>query len=93
MAQKIDPFLDEKGRVELLPGKSKTRLEIYRYLSGKFEMDKNYTEKEVNEIITQWNTIGDYFILRRGLVDHGFLGRTPNGASYWLIPQEEKEEK
>ncbi len=92
MEKKIQPFLDEEGRVKQLPGKNQVRVAVYRYLGEKFEEGRNYTEKEVNGILTEWNTIGDYFILRRGLVDHGVLGRTADGADYWRIAVEKKPE-
>lgn len=55
------------------------------YLAGKFEGGRNYKEKEVNEIISRWHTFGDYFILRRLLIDCGFMGRLPDGTRYWVV--------
>ena len=57
-----------------------------------FTQDKDYTEKEVNEVIKNWQTGADIFIncdfmmLRRWLVDVKLLGRNPNGSCYWLNP-------
>lgn len=79
----ITRFLDEKLRVKSWPAKINFKKEILRYVSTKFEHDKFYTEKEVNEIINTWHTFGDYFLIRRGLVDYGFLTRTRDGARYW----------
>lgn len=79
----ITRFLDEKLRVKSWPAKKDFKVEILRYVSTKFEQDKFYTEKEVNEIINTWHTFGDYFLIRRGLVDYGFLTRTRDGARYW----------
>lgn len=56
------------------------RQKAFRYLSSKFKTDIKYTEKEVNQILTDWSTIGDYFLLRRGLVDSRFLSRTADGS-------------
>jgi hypothetical protein len=81
----IDVFLDETGKIKAWPSKSIKKMEVLKYLATKFEIDKMYTEKEVNEIITNNHTFNDYFLLRRELIDHKLLNRTPNGAQYWKI--------
>ena len=47
-----------------------------------FEKGKSYTEFEVNEILKP--VYDDYVILRRYLVDYGYLDRLDNGTSYWV---------
>jgi hypothetical protein len=84
----ISRFLDEEGKIKQLPSPNRTKIPVLEYLSKKFEVDRIYNEKQVNEIINQWHTFGDYFILRRLLVDYDFLARTPNGESYWVIKRE-----
>lgn len=94
MNQKIRQFLDQQERVKQLPSKNIVRKEVFRYLSSKFEADVKYTEKEVNRILTEWSTTGDYFMLRRGLIDNELLGRTADGSQYWKNPsQEDKRRK
>lgn len=56
----IKQFLDGQGRLKQIPSQNSVRQEAFRYLSSRFEAAKNYTEKEVNQILTQWSTIGDY---------------------------------
>ncbi|MDR1617160.1 MAG: DUF2087 domain-containing protein [Syntrophomonadaceae bacterium] len=80
---KIKQFLDENGKIKNLPSKNKTRLAVLFYLSQKFEIHRNYTEKEVNHLIDQWHVFGDYFILRREMVDAGFMSRESDGSRYW----------
>jgi len=79
----IKNFLDEKLRVKSWPAKREMKTEILRYVSTKFEQDKFYTEKEVNEIINTWHTFDDYFLIRRGMIEHRFLTRTKDGSRYW----------
>lgn len=79
----IARFLDDKLRVKIWPAKIEMKIEILRYISTKFEDSRFYTEKEVNEIIEAWHTFGDYFMIRRGLIDYRFLTRTRNGSKYW----------
>ena len=79
----IERFLDEEKKIKIWPSKKDKQLEILRYLSTKFECNRSYTEKEVNEIIQDWHTFNDYFLLRRGMVECKLLNRTRNGAKYW----------
>ena len=85
-------FLDEEGRVKQWPAHDRTRIPVMEYLCDKFEKGKTYTEKEVNQIIDQWHTFGDYFLLRRSLIDYKFMARTPNGSQYWVVEKPEKEQ-
>jgi hypothetical protein len=89
---KISIFLDENGKITRLPVPNRTRVPVLRYLAGKFKEDRNYSEKEVNLIIDEWHSFGDYFILRRLLIDYRFLARTADGAKYWLIKEDESAE-
>jgi hypothetical protein len=77
-----DRFLDDEGKVKSWPAKRAMQKLIIEYVSEKFEYDRVYSEKEVNGILGYWHTFGDYFILRRGLIEEGFMVRTPNGAEY-----------
>lgn len=81
----IDRFLDESGRIVQLPRKQIPRRALLEYLAAKFEPDAVYTEHQVNAICEQWHTFGDYFLLRRELVDNGLLDRERNGAKYWRV--------
>lgn len=89
----ITAFLDEEGKIKQWPAASKTKIAVVAYLAGKFEKDRIYNEKEVNEIINRWHTFNDYFLLRRSLIDYKFMGRTRNGAEYWVISNDGEEGK
>ena len=88
----ISAFLDETGKIKQLPAPNKTKIPVLSYLAEKFETNRTYKEKEVNEIINEWHTFRDYFILRRLLVDYKFLERTPNGEKYWIVQKEDIKE-
>lgn len=85
MEQKINikRFLDDSGKIIQLTKNKKTRLALLEYLSEKFDTNCTYTEKEVNNICNEWHTFGDYFVLRRELVDNGLLCRESDGSRYW----------
>ncbi|MDR1160466.1 MAG: DUF2087 domain-containing protein [Syntrophomonadaceae bacterium] len=82
-AIKITQFLDEAGKIKSLPSKYHVRLAVLFYLSQKFAIHRNYTEKEINDLINQWHVFRDYFILRREMVDAGFMNREKDGSRYW----------
>lgn len=84
----IKRFLDSSGKIVQLPQKQSFRVATLQYLSEKFENNREYTEKEVNEICEEWHTFGDYFLLRRELVDNGLLFRESNGSRYWRPAKE-----
>ncbi len=83
----IERFLDEEGKISQLPSKKEPRYAVLTYLADKFSDDREYTEKEVNAIINDWHTFGDYFVLRRELIESHLLGRTRDGARYWKEKQ------
>ena len=79
----IDRFLENQGRITLLPKKRLVRLALLGYLAEKFVFGKEYTEKEVNDICDAWHTFGDFFLVRRELVEAGLLSREKDGSRYW----------
>ena len=81
----ISAFLDEEGKIMQIPVPYNKKITVLAYLSGKFEEDRIYSEKEVNAMINCWHTFGDYFILRRLLVDYKFLDRKQDGSAYWVV--------
>lgn len=70
------------GPLASYPLKEKKRVVILRHILKKFVPNKNYTEKEVNAIIKP--IYDDYVILRRHLIEYGFMERTQDGSSYWV---------
>ncbi|MEG1789330.1 MAG: DUF2087 domain-containing protein [Oscillospiraceae bacterium] len=71
----------EPLRLKIYPAKLKKKLVVLRLLSDSFECGRTYTQKEVNEILTDvWQ---DPVALRRDLIDMGWLSRTQDGAVYW----------
>lgn len=91
MKPELQRFLDEEGKLKQLPAKRSMQLLAFSYLAEKFETGKDYTEHEVNAILSSWHTFGDYFALRRGLIESGLLQRLPNGSKYWKTEQPEQD--
>jgi hypothetical protein len=78
-----------KGRLLAMPAARGRRLVVLDHLAGLFEPGRRYPEPEVNELLKRYHP--DYAMLRRYLVDDGFLDRedepAPSGARsvkvYW----------
>lgn len=75
-----------------MPAKQRKKQLVLSYLAEKFEVEKLYSEREVNALLKEWHTFEDPATLRRELYDRRFLNRTPDGSAYWLehVSQEEK---
>lgn len=76
-------FLSPEGKV--FAWLKKHRTEILAFIATKFDFQRPYTEKEVNDIILQWITFEDYVLIRRELYDNGYLDRSPDGRMYWRV--------
>jgi predicted transcriptional regulator len=73
----------ENGRLMQIPVKRKKLLIVLKVLAKRFELNRHYTEAEVNEIIAAFCT--DFATLRRELVDFHCLEREKDGSKYWLV--------
>jgi len=82
----LQRFLDPGGRITMWPAKRQAQNLLLSYLASKFEHDREYTERDVNELLMQWHTYQDHVTLRRALYDARLLDRTPDGARYWRVP-------
>jgi hypothetical protein len=79
----------QRGRLLSVPAARGKRLVVLNYLAGLFEPGRRYPEAEVNQLLGRYHP--DYALLRRYLVDDGFLDRAdepaPSGSRsvkvYW----------
>lgn len=79
----ISYFEQEKPlKLKMMPAKEKKKYLALIYIVRLFEIEINYSEKEVNEILI--DVYYDYVSLRRYLVDYQFLKRTTDGRKYWV---------
>lgn len=77
------------GRLTQIPTKQKKLLVVLQWLATKFDPNREYTEREVNAIVSEIHD--DYATLRRNLIEFGFLRRERGGGRYWVTPEEEKD--
>ena len=76
-------FLDKNGKANQIPKKEKKRIILIQKLAENFTSEKQYSEKEINEIISMM--FEDYVTIRRYLIEYGILGRTVDGRTYWKL--------
>ena len=72
--------MTEEGSVKTFPAKEKKKIVVLRKISEQFKMGRQYSEKEVNRILVR--IYDDHVLLRRYLIEYGFLDRTRDGAIY-----------
>ena len=85
--QTLNGYLDEEGKFAKLPGKrqKKKQASMLEFLAEQFVKGKEYSEKEVNEILNQHHSFNDPATLRRMMFGSRLLGRTLDGRAYWLV--------
>ena len=70
------------GPLIKFPKKEKQKLATLRVIINRFDKERAYNEKEINEVLK--NIYADYVTLRRYLVEYGFLDRKDDGSAYWV---------
>lgn len=70
------------GPLKTFSIKEKHKLVVLQEIVKRFQGERTYTEKEINQILKL--VYPDFATLRRYLIEYGFLDRTPDGREYWL---------
>lgn len=71
----------EPLRLKVFSKKEKKKIVILRRVAAQFELNRQYTEPEVNAILKAiWD---DFATMRRYLIEYGYLDRTKDGKTYW----------
>jgi hypothetical protein len=81
----LSNYLDKEGRVNKWPSRQyrKSQRAVLEFLANKFEQGKQYTERQVNDLLNLHHTFADTALLRRELIVANLLNRTRNGSAYW----------
>jgi DNA-binding CsgD family transcriptional regulator len=69
-------------RLKDFSAKAKKKVVILARITEEFQIGRRYSEKEVTETLKP--IFDDHAVLRRYLVDYGFMDRTSDGKEYWL---------
>ena len=71
-----------EGRLKKFPLREKQKLVVLREIVKQLESERTYDEKELNQMLQ--NFYDDYALIRRYLIEYGFLDRKADGSQYWL---------
>ncbi|MFD3157227.1 DUF2087 domain-containing protein [Haloimpatiens sp. FM7330] len=73
---------EDNKQLKVFPSKEKKKIIVLGIISENFKRNKIYTEKEVNNILKR--IYDDYVLIRRYLIEYGFMERKKDGSSYWV---------
>lgn len=82
--QIINTYFDttEGLKLKSFPTKEKKKIVILRKISTLFDINRKYSEKEINDILK--TVFDDIATIRRYLIEYGFMERTKDCREYWL---------
>ena len=77
----VKDYVRKDGSLKTIPAQRKKLDAVLRYVVQAFELNKKYSEKKVNEILSRYHE--DTASLRRELVGSGLMKREGGGGEYW----------
>ncbi|TKC18916.1 DUF2087 domain-containing protein [Robertmurraya kyonggiensis] len=81
-AEMIKKFFSN-GKLKKFPSKEKQKLVVLQEITKQLKVNHAYDEKELNQSLKK--CYEDYVLIRRYLIEYGFIDRKPDGSQYWLI--------
>jgi predicted transcriptional regulator len=87
----INAYFSPEGRLLAFPAQMKKLEAVLRFIVKAFAPNQHYSEKQVNEILLQYNE--DTAQLRRSLVEFGLMQREGGGGAYWRVEQAGAEQE
>lgn len=85
--KKMANYYNAEEKLIQYPSKRPMRMIALGKIAECFETDRQYSEKEVNEIIKGKIAFSDVELIRRELFQFKILGRLRDGSRYWLEPE------
>lgn len=78
----VKRYFTEEGQLKELPAKEKRKIIILREIAKNFKSGVKYREVEINKVLKR--VFDDHVILRRYLIQYGFLDREKDCSYYWV---------
>lgn len=91
-ARKALMQFDSRGRLLRWPVKFTVQRLAMWLLWQHFDGKRIYTEREVNALLNEWHGFGDPATLRRELINHKLMSRTPDCREYRKLPARPDDE-
>ncbi|MET3697565.1 transcriptional regulator [Bacillus oleivorans] len=70
------------GPLDTFPSKEKRKIIVLQQILKRFDVNKKYTEREVNEVIKTAHP--DFATIRRYFIEYGFMDRNKECTQYWV---------
>lgn len=70
------------GPLNKFPPTEKQRIVVLRAIASRLDENAKYNEKELNTILKE--IYDDYVLIRRYLIEYGFIDRKVDGSAYWV---------
>jgi hypothetical protein len=80
----MSDLFDPNGVITRWPRRAAEKVQVLDFLLGKFEHDRVYAEREVNAILNQHHSFGDWALLRRELYESQRMDRDAKTGTYWV---------
>lgn len=87
LVEKVSRHFDADGVLLRWPSKASLQPLCLWALWARMEPGRDYADRENTELLNAWASFGDHALLRRAMVDMGYVSRTPDGRIYRRIEQ------
>jgi hypothetical protein len=81
----LEAFRDSRGRLKAWPRKQRLQRAALALIADVFEHGRDYSGAEVAEILAREHAFNDPALLRRSLIEWGYMARTSDGSRYWRL--------
>lgn len=78
----MSALITEEGVVTRWPAKAADKALVLDFLAARFEVGRDYSEREVNEVLKRHHSFGDWALLRRELFESGRFVRDARTGIY-----------
>lgn len=87
LVEKVSRHFDVDGVLVRWPARNRQQPLCLWVLWSRMEPGRDYSDRENTELLNAWAGFGDHALLRRAMVDMGYVTRTPDGRTYRRIEQ------
>ena len=81
-----DEFFKKCVKNNNIPANDALKQILFKRIMKDFEMDKIYSEQEVNDAIKRY--FEDYTLIRMELINFRYMQRDPLKGEYWVVKKE-----
>lgn len=87
LVEKVGRHFDADGVLMRWPARNGQQPLCLWALWARMEPGRDYSDRENTDLLNAWASFGDHALLRRSMVDMGYVTRTPDGRTYRRIEQ------